>query len=535
MEGWDFESTERRPTLILRQRHVSMTVPTPSPSETHSRGVVEWLNRPLSAPGCFVGWCSALVVFIGFTSLLGGPTEFDAALSVYSTWAIATGHLTCSYVHVTPFHVPPIGDPFTLIAPVYPLFSGLVLAVTHIANFARFPTSSQLGPHCSTAIVSMFRWSANSNAIQATVRLGYFSWIFVLSGAVGLLRAIGRGRTNWEPLTLILLAILTPVTQCITQFFHPQDIVAIGFALGSVACMKRGRWEWTGALMALAFATNQFVLLLAVPIIVLIPSAKRIRTVLAGVLTSAIILLPIIVLTSGRALRYALIGSSVTNSLPQANPWFSDVHGAILIIVTRIPPIAITALLAWWAQRRLGARIMDPTPLLSLLATCVALRLMFEVTLFAYYFAAAIVFLLLLEVAGGRIRGAAITWYAVLVVAFNPLPLGFVNNPVEWALKGHEVMPTIFIVITAILIAGDALRRRVRWYLVAAAVLVSLTLVKWPWNHGALRHFEPLWFWQIFLVPTLLWLTISPLISAINERRHACIENAPEPTRSADS
>src|ERR1700690_379337 len=217
-----------------------VTVPAPSPSEARSRGAVDWLNRPLSAPGRFIGWCCALAVFIGFTSLLGSPTEFDAALSVYSTWAIASGHMACSYVQVARFHVPPIGDPFTLIAPLYPMLSALVLAVTRAVNFAGFPNSSQLGPHCSTAIVAMFRWSTNSNAIQTTVRLAYFSWIFVMAGAVALLRAIGRGRTNWEPLTLLLLAILTPVTQCITEFLNPKDIASNGFALGCVACMKRG-------------------------------------------------------------------------------------------------------------------------------------------------------------------------------------------------------------------------------------------------------------------------------------------------------
>jgi hypothetical protein len=454
---------------------------------------------------------------------------------VYSTWAIATGHVACSYVHVTRFHVPPIGDPFTLIAPLYPLLSGSVLAVTRVAHLGGFPTTAQLGPHCSTAIVAMFHWSANSDAIQPTVRLGYFSWIFVLGGAVALLRAIGRGRTYWEPVALILLAILSPVTQCLTQFFHPQDIVAIGFALGSIACLKRERWAWTGALMALAFATNQFVLLLAVPMIVLIPSSKRLRTVVAGLVTSAIIFLPIIVLTSGRALRYALIGSSVTTSLPQADPWFSGLHGVLLVVVTRVPPLAIAALLAWWAQRRLGARVLDPIPFLSLLATCLALRLVFEVTLFAYYYAAAIALLLFLEVARGRIRGAAITWYGVFLLAYNPLPLGFVNNPVEWALKGHEVMPTIFLVIAVVVIAWDALRHRVRWYLVVAAVLVGLILVKWPWNHGALRHLEPLWFWQLVLVPTLLWLTVSPLISAMSERRRTGPEYAPEATESANT
>lgn len=511
-----------------------MTTPTPTSRATRSRSVIEWLNRPLSTARCFIGWCCAFGIFIGFTSLLGGPTEFDAALSVYSTWAVANGHLACSYVQVTHFHVPPIGDPFTLIAPLYPLLSGLALAVTRIANFSGFPTASQLGPHCSTAIVAMFRWSANSNAIQPTVRLGYFSWIFILGGAVAMLRVIGRGRTNWEPTALIMFAILTPVSQCITQFFHPQDVVAIGLALGSVVCMMRGRWVWTGALMALAFETNQFVLLLAVPMIILTPPAKRLRTVMAAVATSAIILVPMVVLTSGRALRYALIGSSVTKALPEASPWFADLHGTVLILVTRVPPIVIAALLAWWVKRRLGESVMDPIPLLALLATCLALRLVFEVTLFAYYYAAAVVFLLVLEVARGRIRGAAVTWYAVLILAYNPLPLGFVNNPVEWALKGHEVMPTLFFVVAAVLIVADAWRRRLRWYLVASIVLVGLTLVRWPWNHETLRHAEPMWFWQIFLVPTLLWLTLSPLISII-KNGHERLEVTPQATELADS
>ena len=299
--------------------------------------------------------------------------------------------------------------------------------------------------------------------------------------------------------------------------------------------MKRGRWELSGVLMALAFSSNQFVLLLAVPMFVLLPTAKRFRWVLPGLATVATISLPFIIVTSGRALRYAFIGSSVTKSLPLADPWFSSLHGALLILVTRVPPIAMAALLAWWARRRLGERVMDPIPLLSLLATCLALRLVFEVTLFAYYFAASMVFLLFLEVARGRIRGATVTWYAVLLLAYNPLPLGFVNNPVSWALKGHEVMPTIFLVITVIVVIADALRHRVRWYLVASTVLVGLLLVKWPWNHGVLRHLEPLWFWQIVLVPTLLWLTIAPLVSYVYDTRRGVTVNATESSAPAGS
>ena len=122
-----------------------------------------------------------------------------------------------------------------------------------------------------------------------------------------------------------------------------------------------------------------------------------------------------------------------------------------------------------------------------------------------------------------------------MAVIFNPVALGFATNPVEWSLKAHEVMPTIFFVIVTALIIFDALRHRVRWYLIAAAVYVGWILVKWPWYHEPLRRGEPLWFWQISLVPILLWLTLSPLISAINEHRHAGIEHTPEAIQSADT
>ena len=91
-----------------------MKMPGPDAEQSGVPSALEWLDRPLSAQGCFIGWVCAFVVFIGITSLLGGPTEFDAALSVYSTWAIANGHFACSYVSVSHLHVPPIGDPFTL-------------------------------------------------------------------------------------------------------------------------------------------------------------------------------------------------------------------------------------------------------------------------------------------------------------------------------------------------------------------------------------------------------------------------------------
>ena len=50
--------------------------------------VKSWLERPLPRISSVTGWVVATVVFLGVTAWIGGPVEGDAALSVFSTWAI---------------------------------------------------------------------------------------------------------------------------------------------------------------------------------------------------------------------------------------------------------------------------------------------------------------------------------------------------------------------------------------------------------------------------------------------------------------
>ena len=71
---------------------------------------------------------------------------------------------------------------------------------------------------------------------------GYVIWLFLMVGLILLLRASGRGRTGWEPTALIIVACLPPVWMCIEMYAHPQDVVALGFALAAMACALRDRW-----------------------------------------------------------------------------------------------------------------------------------------------------------------------------------------------------------------------------------------------------------------------------------------------------
>ena len=60
-------------------------------------------------------------------------------------------------------------------------------------------------------------------------------------------------------------------------------------------------------------------------------------------------------------------------------------------------------------------------PLISLVATSLALRLVFEQNIFGYYFMALCVTLVLLDVISGRIRGELVAWLALITLVSRSL------------------------------------------------------------------------------------------------------------------
>jgi hypothetical protein len=376
------------------------------------------LNRPLSGRWCFVGWLIAAATLIGWTQFFHGPSQADAIESVYSTWAIAHGHLACAYPP------PQSVGAFPFIAPLWPLLSGGVAAITRIGHGVPFPSSSALGPHCTTAINAMSQWSIRSSALPSTVRLGYVGWFALLGGAIALLRASGRGRSGWEPLTVILIACIPPVFMPIQRFFHPQDLLAMGLVLGGVACVRRGSWIWAGALLGLAVTSQQFALLVLAPLLVVAPANRRVRFASAAISAAAVIVLPMVAVSSGRALSAVLIGSGNDPSEGGTVLWELHLHGALLVGISRVLPIVLSMVLAAWALRRLGPAVRKPVPLMALLATSLSFRLVFEQNLFGYYFMALAVSLVLLDAVRGQIRGQLVAWIALLILAFDPVPWG---------------------------------------------------------------------------------------------------------------
>ena len=139
-------------------------------------------------------------------SVFGGFSGNDTYESVFTTWAIAHGEAVCAF---------PKG--FRVIAPLYPLASGGIAAITRIGRGLPFPPRDVMGSRCDNAFIAINTWSLRTNALASTVKIAYLGWVVLMAGAIAALRAAGRGLTRWEPTALVLLACLPPVWTCVER------------------------------------------------------------------------------------------------------------------------------------------------------------------------------------------------------------------------------------------------------------------------------------------------------------------------------
>ena len=305
---------------------------TPSTNTEVDDSNSSWLDRPLSNWSCVLGWLLALAVFVGLTTLLGGLTQLDALLSTYSSWFVAHGNFACAFP-------PGSSVQISLAAPLYTLMAGGLAFLFGVGHGVAFPTQSALGSRCFTWLGPIRHWSAQTSALTPTLRFGYVGWLVLMVGVVAVLRASRRGNTGWEPLTLILIACAPPVFMCLQYLFHPQDLLAMGLVLCGVASVLRDRWTLAGIMMALALTSQQFALLVLVALLVVAPNAGRVKMVIATVVMWLLIVAPLALASSGRALRVALVGSGLGGTQARSLAWELHLTGSGAIEVWRLVPI----------------------------------------------------------------------------------------------------------------------------------------------------------------------------------------------------
>jgi hypothetical protein len=450
--GWSSSVNRGCDTLQCRK---AMTIPSLDSDIQMKPTRTSWLDRPLSNGWCALSWLFATIVFVGLTQVLGGPTQADAALSGPSTWAIAHAFPACAY-NTT-------GAPG--VAPLYPLVSGGFAWLLRVGHGVPFPSAAALGPHCAKANEAIAIWASRSHALTETVLLGYLGWLVLLVGVVAFLRATGRGRCGWEVAGVMVLGCIPPVILALQQFFHPEDLMAMGLSFAGLALARRGQWIWAGILLGLAITSQQFALLVAAPLLMVAPRMQRVRYGAAAVGSAAVVLIGMLVITSGRVID-VLTGTTATPPSGGTFLYLANLHGFSLLVVSRILPILLAMTLAWWSARRLGVAALDPVPLMSLIASSLCLRLVFEVNIFGYYFMAVATSLIVLNVIRGRISPYLMAWLLLVTFAYDPL---------RWA--SH------------------------------------------PWTDTI-----PMGTYQLLLVPPAMALAIAPLISFVRDRSRSVID-----------
>ncbi len=465
------------------------------------------------------GTLGAIGLYVAMIRVLGGISEGDAAVSLYSTWAIAHGHLACAYPPPAfgSAHLPGIAQPYTSITPFYPVVSGLLVALFRVGHATAFPSAAALGPHCANAFHAIFAWSVRSSSALTTMQVGYVSAALLVVAVVLTWRASGRP-LRWRHLgTLALVALAAPVIGCLLEFYHPQDLLALALTLVGVAAALRSRWGWAGVALGLAVATHQFALLVAVPFLVVVPRAAWWRYVAGLAAAVGAVDLPFLVATAGRAARAIVIGSGFTRSYGGTVVWELTQRGASLFALSRVAPILAGVALAVVVRRRLGDQIYESTTLLSLVGVLLGLRLVFEVNLWDYYFAALATLILIVEAQRERWRPAVAFWWLTVWMAFDPLPAGFQTNSTILDIHLRIWGPTYLTLAATVAVVLGTATRRLRWWWWLWVAGAALAFVHLPVVDVLSHHGWPLWLWQVVLVPWGLVLVGTPLLAALRQ------------------
>jgi hypothetical protein len=303
---------------------------------------------------------------------------------------------------------------------------------------------------------------------------------------------------------------------CVEDTFHPEDLLAMGFALAAIAFALRNKWGLVGIVIALAFLSQQFAILVAAPLLVVAPATKRLVYASSAVGTVALVALPLLWLSSGRAGHTIFFGTGDTGGIGGTVLWELGFHGGPLFTISRLAPIIFAVLIARWTVRRLGTSSLEPVPLLSIIAIALGLRLVFEQNIFGYYFMALAVSLVVLEVARGHIRRTLVAWLITVSAVYlsGATSLDVVGK--TWATALNALIPIIVTGFAVTLIISQILRHNLDWRI--GLWLGMIAAVLFAWDRTETLGSPPPWLWQVLFVPLGLGLAFTPLWAELERR-----------------
>lgn len=304
--------------------------------------------------------------------------------------------------------------------------------------------------------------------------IGVLGWPVLLAGYVQLVRASGWGRRRLEVVGACLLACAPALAGTLVNYFHPEDLFAMGLILGALAAHLRRRWLLAGVLIGLACCAKQYAVLAVVPLLVVTPGRGRWRFGAGIIGISAVVLVPL-GLVMGRGMWEAVLGTVATPASSTTFVAWLGLKGAAHLFVARGCPLVLAGAVALWALWRLKAAVLQPIVLMSLIASSLALRLVFEVNFFDYYLMALSVALIVIDVVDGTIRVETIGWVVAAGTLFPPR-----FEPIVLAVSRYPIPAQLLVAISGLLLAA-----RPMWRATRAGPAISGPLEPaWPGDRG---------------------------------------------------
>jgi hypothetical protein len=197
------------------------------------------------------------------------------------------------------------------------------------------------------------------------------------------------------------LIAVNPLTTRALKFGHPEEILAAALCIAAALAAGRRRPLLAGVLLGAAFATKQWALLAALPVLLAAESGQRARIALGAAGTAALLVVP---MAAGDLQRYIDVnhgaGVAGAGALP-TNVWFPFGHDIAVVLGPHggaSPPRALPASIGaishplilaagfvvavlWWRYRRDA----EPADALMLLALVFLLRCLLDPLTNSYY------------------------------------------------------------------------------------------------------------------------------------------------------
>jgi hypothetical protein len=239
--------------------------------------------------------------------------------------------------------------------------------------------------------------TGGANPSGALTLAGYGAAAMVVI-AGGRLVGAGPGGRRREMLFLAVVSVSPFFREALGNYFHPEDVLALGLLLLALSLASESHWGWAGVALGLAFGSKQWVLLAVPPLIAMAPG-RRAKARLLGAAFGAVALVyaPFILLKPAAAWQVfrgpvpvagGFVPQTTIVGMLREAPW--HVPLAYVNDMARLLPLLFaTVVTAVWVlviSRRYGTVARLPIEnVLGLLLACVAFRLISDCIALSYY------------------------------------------------------------------------------------------------------------------------------------------------------